>query len=155
MQDWDDAPGAIDWPRLVASLQEVRRTGALPASHSSHDHLNEQREVPVAEGALARWRAESERIAGVCAARGERVVWAIADGFLLYWSKVRACAGGGGGSGADACVQEVVEQLDVRVFLRVPHDVLVRRRHERHGYHVAGECAVSCLRMRAELHRAR
>lgn len=32
----------------------------------------------------------------------------------------------------------VVDTLDVRVFLRVPHDVLKERRHERHGYHTAG-----------------
>ena len=34
--------------------------------------------------------------------------------------------------------QEVVDALDVRVMLRVPHDVLKHRRHERHGYHTAG-----------------
>lgn len=29
--------------------------------------------------------------------------------------------------------------MDVRIFLRVPHDVLKKRRHERHGYHTAGK----------------
>ena len=32
----------------------------------------------------------------------------------------------------------MIDQLDVRIFLRVPHDVLKKRRHERHGYHTAG-----------------
>jgi len=35
--------------------------------------------------------------------------------------------------------QDVVDQLDVRIMLRVPHDVLKKRRHERHGYHTAGK----------------
>ena len=35
--------------------------------------------------------------------------------------------------------QDVISQLDVRVFMRVPHDILKQRRHERHGYHTAGE----------------
>lgn len=35
--------------------------------------------------------------------------------------------------------QDVIDQLDVRIFLRVPEDVLKKRRHERHGYHTAGK----------------
>ena len=35
--------------------------------------------------------------------------------------------------------KDVIDQLDVRIFLRVPHDVLKKRRHERHGYHTAGK----------------
>lgn len=35
-------------------------------------------------------------------------------------------------------LQDVIDQLDVRIMLRVPHDVLRQRRHERHGYHTAG-----------------
>ena len=33
--------------------------------------------------------------------------------------------------------------MDVKFFLRVPHDALKKRRHDRHGYHTAGER--SCL----------
>lgn len=35
-------------------------------------------------------------------------------------------------------LQGVIDQLDVRIMLRVSHDVLMKRRHERHGYHTAG-----------------
>ena len=38
--------------------------------------------------------------------------------------------------------QDVIEQLEARIFLRVPHDTLKRRRHERHGYHTAGKSSV-------------
>jgi hypothetical protein len=33
----------------------------------------------------------------------------------------------------------VIDQLDVRIFLRTPHDVLKQRRNDRHGYHTAGK----------------
>ncbi|KZP22146.1 P-loop containing nucleoside triphosphate hydrolase protein [Athelia psychrophila] len=43
----------------------------------------------------------------------QEVVWGLVEGFLMYWHP------------------DVVAQLDVRVFLRVPHDVLKQRRLER------------------------
>ena len=91
VQDWDDAHGAIQWPRLVTFLQYVKGTGAIPESHMSHDHLNAQREVPLSEETIILWREKSERIAREHLEKhGERVVWAIVDGFLLYWSQVRS-----------------------------------------------------------------
>ena len=36
-------------------------------------------------------------------------------------------------------LKEAAEQLDARILLRVPHDVLKQRRQARHGYHTAGE----------------
>ncbi|KAF8578663.1 P-loop containing nucleoside triphosphate hydrolase protein [Ramaria rubella] len=120
VQDWDDARGAIEWPRLVTFLQEIKRTGILPESHKSHDHLNENKEVPVDTAVITRLRQESDRIAKKHQEKhGERIVWAIVDGFLMYWN------------------EQVINQLDVRVFLRVPREVLQQRRHERHGYHTA------------------
>ena len=43
-------------------------------------------------------------------------------------------------------VQDVIAELDVRIMLRVPHDILKQRRHERHGYHTAGEMDLAKLR---------
>ncbi|KAH7923396.1 P-loop containing nucleoside triphosphate hydrolase protein [Leucogyrophana mollusca] len=119
VQDWDAAPGAIEWPRLVKFLKDVKADGKIPPDHKSHDHLNEQKDVPISDESFARLRAEFERIAEEKKSAGEEVVWGLVDGFLLYWH------------------QEVIDQLDVRIFLRVPHDVLKQRRHERHGYHTA------------------
>nr|GAT57771.1 fumarate reductase [Mycena chlorophos] len=113
VQDWDAAPGAIDWPRLVEFLRTVKATGEIPADHRSHDHLNEQKDVPIPPELRDQWTAVFQQ------RDTEDVVWAFLDGFLLYWHP------------------EVIEQLDVRIFLRVPHDVLRARRHERHGYHTA------------------
>ncbi|KAG5646838.1 hypothetical protein DXG03_002215 [Asterophora parasitica] len=120
VQDWDAAPGAILWPKLVSFLREVKETGKIPPDHRSHDHLNEQKEVKVDDEVRDRWidvfeglRKEREQNAQ------EKIVWGLVDGFLLYWN------------------QDVIDQLDVRVFLRVPEEILRKRRHERHGYHTA------------------
>ncbi|KAH9986758.1 hypothetical protein BJV74DRAFT_515444 [Russula compacta] len=119
-QDWDTAPTAIDWPRLRAFLRTVKRIARVPDHHSSHDHLNEQRAVPLGDGLFARCQAEiaaAQREAE--AVSGSRVVWGLVDGFLLYWD------------------QEVVDTLDARVFLRVPYGVLKERRLQRSGYATA------------------
>ncbi|KAH9993201.1 P-loop containing nucleoside triphosphate hydrolase protein [Russula vinacea] len=119
-QDWDSAPTAIDWPRLRAFLRTVKRIARIPDDHSSHDHLNEQRPVPLGDSVAARYKAEIAAVQKeVEVASGARVVWGLVDGFLLYWD------------------QEVVDTLDAKVFLRVPYDVLKERRSERSGYATA------------------
>jgi len=120
VQDWDAAPGAIDWPRMVSFLRHVKATGEIPPDHRSHDHLNEQKDIPIPTDVRDRWVTVFEGLAAQRSADGdEEIVWGLVDGFLLYWNL------------------EVIEQLDVRIYLRVPHDVLRQRRHERHGYHTA------------------
>ncbi|KAJ1304598.1 hypothetical protein OPQ81_005741 [Rhizoctonia solani] len=121
VQDWDDAPGAIDWPRLRAFLKYVKDRGTIPSSHSSHDHLNEQREVPIPQGMLERLKAQFQEAERQWASKEVDIIWALLDGFLLYWDK------------------EVVDYLDAKIFIHVSEDALRRRRHERHGYHTAAQ----------------
>jgi nicotinamide/nicotinate riboside kinase len=94
-QDWDTAPTAIDWPRLRAFLRTVKRIARIPDDHSSHDHLNEHRPVPLSDAVAARCQAEiSVAQKEIEAASGVPVVWGLVDGFLLYWDKVhgsRSC----------------------------------------------------------------
>lgn len=118
-------------------------TGVIPPEHYSHDHLNEQREVPVEQERLDRWRDVFSRIEEERATAGEKVVWVIVDGFLLYWNQVRMVR-------TDSCyvidtrgLQDVIDTLDVRVFLRIPHNELKHRRDNRSGYHTAGELCFS------------
>lgn len=120
VQDWDAAEGAIDWPRLVLFLKRVKDTGEIPPDHRSHDHLNEQKDVPIDDDVYRRLRDTFERLEIELKENGEKIVWGLVDGFLLYWDV------------------QVIDQLDVCIFLRVPRDVLQKRRHERHGYHTAG-----------------
>ncbi|EDR08894.1 uncharacterized protein LACBIDRAFT_161970, partial [Laccaria bicolor S238N-H82] len=121
VQDWDAAPGAISWPRLIDFLRDVKSTGKIPPDHRSHDHLNEQKQLKLDGDVKAKWIHEFAELKQQREAAGlEQIVWGLVDGFLLYWHP------------------EVIQQLDVRIFLRVPHDTLKQRRHERHGYHTAG-----------------
>ncbi|KAI0695952.1 P-loop containing nucleoside triphosphate hydrolase protein [Cerioporus squamosus] len=119
VQDWDRAEGAIEWPRMVKALEEVKRTGVIPPEHVSHDHLNEQKDVAIDDAVFQKWKTRFERIEEEHRAKGEDIKWVMVDGFLLYWHP------------------EVVDKLDYRIFLRVPYEVLKQRRHERHGYHTA------------------
>ncbi|KAH9940469.1 P-loop containing nucleoside triphosphate hydrolase protein [Epithele typhae] len=122
VQDWDKAEGAIQWDRMVKALDAVRSvksSGEIPPEHVSHDHLNEQKDVPIDDALFQRWKATFEKIEEEHQERGEVLKWVMVDGFLLYWHP------------------EVVNMLDHRVFLRVPEKALKQRRHERHGYHTA------------------
>ncbi|KAL4266551.1 P-loop containing nucleoside triphosphate hydrolase [Pleurotus pulmonarius] len=120
VQDWDSAPGAISWARMVTFLRHVKETGVIPPDHRSHDHLNEQQAVPVPDELADKWRAHFQGLQEKLESETkEKIIWGLVDGFLLYWN------------------QDVVDQLDVKFFLRVPHDALKKRRHDRHGYHTA------------------
>ncbi len=123
---------------LILQCVKIRETGVIPPEHYSHDHLNEQREVPVEQPLIDRWRETFTKIQEEHEKAGEKIVWVVVDGFLLYWDQV--CSGTPGTRKSLIVLpQAVVDSLDVRVFLRVPEAVLKQRRHERHGYHTAGK----------------
>lgn len=119
VQDWDRAEGAIEWPLMVNALEKVKQTGVIPPEHVSHDHLNEQKDIPIEDSIFRKWKTHFEGVERGHRERGEDIKWVMVDGFLLYWDP------------------RVVETLEHQVFLRVPHDVLKQRRHDRHGYHTA------------------
>ncbi|KAJ3568443.1 hypothetical protein NP233_g5714 [Leucocoprinus birnbaumii] len=124
VQDWDAPAGAISWDRLIGFLRRVKETGEIPPGHRSHDHLNEQKDVPIPEDLRDRWVAEFQRIKEEREAgeEGTKIVWALIAEIGQFDRH-----------------QDVIAELDVRIMLRVPHDILKKRRHERHGYHTAGE----------------
>ena len=115
----------------------------------SHDHLNEQKDIPIEDAIFQKWKTHFERVEQEHRERGEDIKWVMVDGFLLYWdpvsedfSRARPVANG-------TYLQQVVETLEQRILLRVPHDVLKQRRHDRHGYHTAGRIpCLRCLRSR-------
>ncbi|KAE9408615.1 P-loop containing nucleoside triphosphate hydrolase protein [Gymnopus androsaceus JB14] len=121
VQDWDAPAGAIQWPRMVNFLKEIKRTGVIPPDHRSHDHLNEQKLVDLSEETKLRWSTTFQEMQQDAEQTGDKITWGLVDGFLLYWHP------------------DVYEQMDVRIFLRIPESVLKQRRHERHGYHTAGK----------------
>jgi len=90
VQDWDAAPGAISWPRLIDFLRHVKSTGKVPPDHRSHDHLNEQKELKLDDDVKAKWIHEFGELKQQREAAGlEQIVWGLLDGFLLYWHPVR------------------------------------------------------------------
>ncbi|KAK7458727.1 ribosylnicotinamide kinase [Stygiomarasmius scandens] len=112
--DWDDAPGAIDWDRMAKFLSDLKKTGVLPEGHQSYDHLNVTASIPVEEEIIAGWKARSEKLASEHLEKnGEKLIWVIIDGFLMFWD------------------ERVISDLDVRVFIRTPEDVVRARREAR------------------------
>lgn len=118
VQDWDDAPGAIDWDRLATFISRVKDEGILP-DHPSHDHLNSQRDTPVPQEMRTAWAKHFQNLVDRSSKKGIRVVFALLDGFLLYWDK------------------RLIDAIDVPLLLRVGYDTLHQRRIERSGYHTA------------------
>ena len=77
---------------MVSFLSKVRTSGGdIPPDHHSHDHLNEQKQVPVDSGVIEKWAEEFRRIGEERGKLGEKVTWVLLDGFLLYWNQVRSC----------------------------------------------------------------
>ncbi|KAG0702970.1 hypothetical protein DFH29DRAFT_1044387 [Suillus ampliporus] len=116
-QDWDAPDTAIDYPRLSKFLKHVKDTGSIPVDHRSHDHLNKQTDLPI-EAECQDRLAERFRVIQDQMKENDNIniVWGLVDGFLLYWN------------------QELIEQLDVRIFLRVPLKTLESRRKARQVY---------------------
>ncbi|KAF8633633.1 hypothetical protein AX15_001322 [Amanita polypyramis BW_CC] len=81
VQDWDSASGAIAWPRFVDFLRQIKLTGVIPSDHHSHDHLNEQKDIPISDECRQKWISEFNT-------SREGITWIIVDGFLLYWHPV-------------------------------------------------------------------
>jgi len=92
VQDWDSPTGAISWDNFITFLRLVKETGEIPLGHRSHDHLNEQKDIPITEGFKDFWAADFQRIKQEHEIKGAgtKIVWVIVDGFLLYWHMVRS-----------------------------------------------------------------
>ncbi|KAJ3553154.1 hypothetical protein NM688_g3767 [Phlebia brevispora] len=120
--NWDDAEGAVDWDRIATFLSELKKTGVLPADHQSFDSFNETANVPVDDEVIQSWKTQSGKLAaGYLEKHGVKIVWAVVDGFLLYWD------------------DRIISNLDVRAFIRVPEDVARARREARSYYTPEGD----------------
>nr|XP_019010469.1 nicotinamide riboside kinase [Kwoniella pini CBS 10737]OCF49250.1 nicotinamide riboside kinase [Kwoniella pini CBS 10737] len=115
LQDWDDPETCIMWPEFRSILSQIHQKGQHDA-HASHDHLNKQVEVGIRSDIFARCTERFRSYIQEQKDLGIELVWYIVDGFVLYWDKV------------------VVDNLDIRIFLRVPYGILKTRREERQVY---------------------
>jgi len=90
--DWDDPEGAIDWPRMRAAIDHVRKTGKLPEEHKSHHDINSNAEFLLPAAMTEFWKERfteaMQRHSAELGNENEVINWAIMDGFLLYYDKV-------------------------------------------------------------------
>jgi len=101
---------------MAAFMSDLKK-GILPVDYRSYDSFNETANVPVDDGIIAKWRLRSKQLAEEHLEKcGEKLVWAVVDGFLLYWD------------------ERIISSLDLRVFLRVPEEIAKARREAR-SYH--------------------
>lgn len=89
VQDWDAPAGAISWDRLVNTLRTIKETGKIPPDHRSHDHLNEQKSLPVDPEVENKLVAQLKQAQEDAQRRtGKKTIFGILDGFILYWHPV-------------------------------------------------------------------
>lgn len=112
---------SIEWDRQRETLRYLREHGDFPSAHYSHDHLNAQIPVLIAESLQQEWKdkfaalLEKEKAKALTEGQDELQI-IIADGFLMLVDP------------------KSVRQFDVRLFVREEYAELKRRREERHGY---------------------
>lgn len=73
---------------MINFLKEIKRTGVIPPDHRSHDHLNEQKEIPLSEESRRRWSDTFQEMQQDAERTGDKIIWGLVDGFLLYWHPV-------------------------------------------------------------------
>ncbi|KAF5361035.1 hypothetical protein D9756_005035 [Leucocoprinus leucothites] len=112
--NWDDAPGAIDWDRMVDFLSNLKKTGNLPPDHQSFDGFNETISVPVDDEIIADWKQKSKKVASE---------------HLEKYAQIQRLT----------TTKRIISNLDVRVFCRVPEDVAKSRREARAYYTPEGD----------------
>ena len=73
---------------MAAFLDDLKRTGNLPGDHKSYDSANKNTAVPIDDQMISEWRKKGDQLVAEHLKHGKKLVFAIVDGFLLYWDKV-------------------------------------------------------------------
>lgn len=97
--------------------------------HYSHNHLNEQRPVHVEKEAVRYWKIKVTKIERQLAQSGEKVVWVMVEGFLLYWHLVSPQ------HKWPSSLSHMYNLLDVCLLFQAPKLVLRDCRVQWKGYH--------------------
>lgn len=105
---------SILWDKQRQTIKHIRQTGKLPEDHFSHDHMNAQKELPVSDELVKRWKEKFRSLEEQF--RDDPPSFVIADGFLILYD------------------DESVREFDVRLLVREDYDTLVARRKARDGY---------------------
>jgi nicotinamide/nicotinate riboside kinase len=88
VQDWDAPATAIDWPRFIGFLRQVKANGEIPVDHRSYEDLNQNLDIPVSEAVASHWTQIFLNVREAKKKQNERVIWVLVDGFLMYYRPV-------------------------------------------------------------------
>ena len=112
VQDWDCLE-AVDLNTLHATLQHIKANGQLPSDFESKEDRNSVGDCPVDQAVVKRWHERARSL-------GQRKcpTIAIIDGFLLYAQEM----------------DQIWNELDIRLFLRTDFQTTKTRRESRSGY---------------------
>jgi nicotinamide/nicotinate riboside kinase len=117
LHDWDCLE-AVDVAGLAVALRSVRQTGALPDGFVSHEDLNGTGYVPVDAAVVAEKTAQLRAAVAAANAGGDRVRFAIVEGFLLYAQDMK----------------HVWDLFDIRLLLAADYQQVKSRREARKTY---------------------
>ena len=88
VQDWDAPATAIDWPRFIGALRQIKENGEIPSDHQSYEDLNQNPAIEMDEGVRDQWKEVFTELQEAKGSLNERIVWVLVDGFLMYWKPV-------------------------------------------------------------------
>ncbi|KAL4872966.1 hypothetical protein BDV12DRAFT_161068 [Aspergillus spectabilis] len=133
IQDWDCLE-ALDITFLTSALTYVQAHGHLPPRLRSKEDLNDvSGDSGVDESLVQELRGYvSSRLSQFDFHAGRRWTLALLEGFLLYAPPVSSLGGETHG------LRGVHDQLDVKIFLPAPYDIVKGRREKRSGYVTIG-----------------
>lgn len=127
LADWDCA-GAIALPDMEQALAYIRANGTSPPDLFSKEDQNSVGKCPVSDETIAAMKAKvkawlepgqpGHKLVQATESTTAPLKICIFDGFLLYCEATRAA----------------MDQIDVRLFLRVSHAKATQRREARDGY---------------------
>ncbi|KAL4778928.1 hypothetical protein BJX76DRAFT_362245, partial [Aspergillus varians] len=149
IQDWDCLE-ALDINFLTSALRYVHEHGHLPPRLRSKEDLNDVSAGSGVEDALVdELRGYvSERVLSLDSpVGGGAVTLALLEGFLLFAPPAGEKNGDGEGEHG---LRGVHEQIDVRIFLPAPYDLVKGRREKRSGYVTIGPAPTVDFPQRSE-----
>ena len=134
IQDWDTLE-AIDVRSLARTLAYVRENGVLPPRLRSIQDLNEASESGVSREEIGGLKEEVRgRLSAGGQGKGKGKTVVFMEGFLLYAPEPEGKAKEG--------LRAVHEEINLRLFLPAPYDLVKTRRESRTGYVTQGPAPI-------------
>ncbi|KIM21630.1 hypothetical protein M408DRAFT_80281 [Serendipita vermifera MAFF 305830] len=112
--DWERAETSIEWPKFRQFLQNLKAKDNTPVDYVNHEGWTDS--VAVSQETVVHWQETLGALDAKLRQNGSNIEWGIVEGFLLYWHP------------------DVIEPLDIRLFLRGDNKTMKARRELRETY---------------------